>query len=163
MASALEQAHTHSTFQDAAVFLQGAAAVERVRLALSRGGSIWSFPRDCRTVCDSGRYAGNRVFVRYYVYDGIFVEVQWWPDDHRCMRAVQSLASDLVRSLAVRGASDPGLLPASKITNWDTLLDMLSWLVDTEGLTVTSPLHKRLKLRLLLAKCPPTRIYPSAQ
>ena len=58
--------------------------------------------------------------MRYYVDDGILVEVQWWPDGRRGMRAVQSLASDHFRLLGVRGASDPPLLSASKITNWDT-------------------------------------------
>ena len=33
-------------------------------------------------------------FERYYVDEGILVELQWWPDGHRCQRAVQSLASD---------------------------------------------------------------------
>ena len=37
MASALEHAHTHSTFQGAAVSSRGAAAVEHVRLAPPRG------------------------------------------------------------------------------------------------------------------------------
>ena len=45
MASALEHSHTHSTFQDAAVSPQGAAAVEHVRLAALRGGSVTSLPR----------------------------------------------------------------------------------------------------------------------
>ena len=65
------------------------------------------------------------------------------------MRAVQSLASDHFRLLGVRGASDPPLLSASNITNWDTRLEVLGWLVDTEALTVTAPPHKRLKLRLI--------------
>ena len=146
MASALEHSHTHSTFQDAAVSPQGAAAVEHVCLAPLRGGSVTSLPRDCRTVSGSGGYAGSRFFVRDYVDDGILVEVQWWPDGRRCMRAVQSLASDHLRLLGVRGASDPPLLSASKITNWDTRLEVLGWLVDTEALTVTAPPHKRLKL-----------------
>ena len=93
MASALEHFHTHSTFQDAAVSPQGAAAVEHVRLAPRRGGSVSSLPRDRRTVSGSGGYAESRFFARYYVDDGILVEVQWWPDGRRCMRAVQPLAS----------------------------------------------------------------------
>ena len=60
--------------------------------------------------------------MRCFVDDGSLVEVQWWPDGRRCMRAVQSLASDHFRMLGVRGASDPPLLSASKITNWDTRL-----------------------------------------
>ena len=162
MDSALEHSHTHSTFQYAAVSQQGAAAVEYVRLAPPRGGSGTSLPRDCRTVSGSGGYAGSRFFVRYYVDDGILVEVQWWSDGRRCMRAVQSLASDRFRLLGVRGASDPPLLSAGIITNWDTRLKVLGWLVDTEALTVTAPPHKCLKLRLLLAERPPTRTYASA-
>ena len=163
MASALEHAHTHTTFQDAAVFQQGAAAVQHVRLAPPRGGSVRSFPRDCRTVSGSGGFAGSYCFVRYYIDDGIFVEVQWWPDGRRCLRAVQSLALDHFRLLGVRGASDPPLLSANKITNWGTRLEVLGWLVDTEALTVTSPPHKRLKLRLLLAEWPRTRTHASAK
>ena len=94
MDSALEHSHTHSTFQYAAVSQQGAAAVEYVRLAPPRGGSGTSLPRDCRTVSGSGGYAGSRFIVRYYVDNGILVEVQWWPDGRRCMRSVQSLMSD---------------------------------------------------------------------
>ena len=79
------------------------------------------------------------------------------------MRAVQLLASDHFRFLGVRGASDPPLLSASRVTNWDARLEMLGWLVDTEALAVTSPPHKRLKLRLLLAEWPPDRTYASAK
>ena len=99
----------------------------------------------------------------YYVDDGILVRVQWRPDGRRCMRAGQSLASDHFRVLGVRGASDPPLLSASKITNWNTRLEVLGWWVDAEALTVTAPPHNRLKLRLLLAEWPPTRTYASAK
>ena len=71
--------------------------------------------------------------MRYYVDDGILVEVQWWPDGRCCMRAVQSLASDHFRLLGVRGASDPPLLSASKIANWDMRLEVMGWLVGTEA------------------------------
>ena len=96
MASAPEHAHTHFTFLDAAVSQQAAAAVEHVRLAPPRGGSVTSIHRDCRTVSGSGGFAGSRCLVRYYVDDGILVEVQWRPDGRRCMWAAQSLASDHV-------------------------------------------------------------------
>ena len=152
MASALEHAHTHSTFQDAAVSPQGAAAVERVQLSPLRGGSVRSLPRDCRPISGSNGYAGSYFFVRYYVDDGILIEVQWWPDGRRCMRAVQSLASDHFRLLGVRGAFDPPLLSASKITSWDTRLEELGWVVDAEALAATLPPHKRLKLRSFLVE-----------
>ena len=116
----LEYDHSHSTFQDVAVSPQGAAAVEHVRLAPAWGGSVRPLPRDCRPVSGSGGYAGSFVLVRCYEDDGILVEVQWWPDGCRCVRAVQSLASGDLRLLGVRGASGPLPLSASKITNWDT-------------------------------------------
>ena len=65
-----------------------------MRLSQPRGGGIRSLPRDCRSASGSGGYAGSRFFVRSYVDYGILVEVQWWPDGHRCMRLVQLLASN---------------------------------------------------------------------
>ena len=95
--------------------------------------------------------------MRYNVDDGILVECQWWPDGRPCLRAVQSLASDHFRLLGERGVSDPPLLSTSKITDWDTRLEVLGWIIDTEALTVTLPSRKRLKLRSLLAEWPPSR------
>ena len=88
-----------------------------------------------------GGNTGGYFFVRYYVDDGILVEVQWWPDGRRCLRAVQSLTSDHFRLLGEREVSDPPLLSASKITDWDTRLEVLGWIIDTEALTVTLPSH----------------------
>ena len=62
MASAMQHAHTHSTFQDAAVSPQGAAAIEHERFAPPRGISVRSNARDCRTGSGSGGYAGRRFF-----------------------------------------------------------------------------------------------------
>ena len=73
---------------------------------------------------------------------------------------MQSLASDHFRLLGERGVSDPPLLSTSKITNWDTRLEVLGWIIDTEALTVTLPSRNRLKLRSLLAEWPPS--HPSA-
>ena len=77
-----------------------------------------------------------------------------WPDSRRCLRAVQSLASDHFRLLGERGVSDPPRLSARKITDWDTQLGVLGWITDTEALTVTLPSHKRLKLELFLRSGP---------
>ena len=59
--------------------------------------------------------------------------------------------------------SDPPLLSTSKITDWDTRLEVLGWIIDTEALTVTLPSRKRLKLRSLLAEWPPSRASASAR
>ena len=101
--------------------------------------------------------------MRYYVDDGILVGVQWWPDGRRCLRAVQSLASDHFRLLGERGVSDPPLLSARKITYWDTQLEVLGWIIDTEALTVTLPSHESLKLQNLLAEWPSSRTSDSAR
>ena len=163
LASALEYAHTRSTFQSAVVSPQGAAAVAHVGITPPRGVPVVSLPRDCRPVPGTGGNAGSCFSVRYYVDDGILVEFQWWPDGRRCLRAVQSLASDHFRLLGERGVSDPPLLSTSKITNWDTRLEVLGWIIDTEALTVTLPSRKRLKLRSLLAEWPPSRASASAR
>ena len=120
VSAALEHSQTHSTFQDAVVSPQG--AVGHVCLAPSRGSPVVSLPRDCKPVPGVGGNTESSFFVLYYVYDGVLVEVQWWTDGRRCMRAVQSLVSDHFRLLGDRGACDPPLLSAGKITNWDTRL-----------------------------------------
>ena len=45
--------------------------------------------------------------------------------------------------------SDPPLLFTSKITDGDTRLEVLGWIIDTEALTVTLPSRKRLREGLL--------------
>ena len=80
MASALKHAHTHSTFQGVDVSQQGASAVAHVRISPPRGVPVVSIPGDCGPASGSGGNAGNYLFVRYYVDDGILVELQWWPN-----------------------------------------------------------------------------------
>ena len=113
-----------------------------------RGGfQFASIPGDIGPVSGSGGNAGNNNFVRYYLQDGILVELQWSPDGRRCLRAVQSLASEYFRLLGERGVSDPLLMSARKITDWEPKLEGLGWIIDTEALTVTLPSHERLKLQ----------------
>ena len=97
MVSALEHAHTHSTFQGADVSQQGAAAVAPVELSPPRGLWVVAIPRDCGPVPGIGVNTRSNYFVRYYVDDGILAELQWWPEGRRCLRAVQSVASDHFR------------------------------------------------------------------
>ena len=59
--------------------------------------------------------------------------------------------------------SDPPLLFTNKITDGDTRLEVLGWIIDTEAFTVTLPSRKRLKLRSLLAEWPPSRASASAR
>ena len=163
MVSALEHAHTHSTFQGTDVSPKGAAAVAHVGLSPPRGVPLVSIPGDCGPVSGSGGNAGNYFSVRYYVDDSILVEFQRWPDGRRCLSAVQLLASYHFRLLGQRGVFDPPVLSARKITDWDTQLEVLGWVIDTEAYTVTLPSHKRLKLQIRPAEWPSSRTTASAR
>ena len=88
--AALEHAHNHTAFQQAEGSTQGAAAVAHVKVVPPSA----ALPRDCVRVQGWGDGTGNVFFVQYYVDDGILVEVQWFQDNRRCIRALQSLASD---------------------------------------------------------------------
>ena len=50
--ASLKHTHTHSTFQDSVVSPQGAAVVEHVELAPSRGVPVKLLLHDCRPVRD---------------------------------------------------------------------------------------------------------------
>ena len=120
--SALEYSRTRSTFKSAVVPRQGQAAVAHVVVALPRGGPVVTLPGDCQPVPGTGGNTGSCVCVRYYVEDGIIVELQWWPDGCRCQRAVKSLASDHFRRWGERGVSDPPFL-----TSLTGILDGGGW------------------------------------
>ena len=151
VASVLEHSHTRSTFNTALVSCQREAAVAHVVLVTPWGGPVVPLPGDIQPLPGTEGNTGRSFYLRYFVDDGVLLELQWWPDGRRCQRAVQSLASDYSRLLVERGASDPPLLCNRKVTHWDTRLEVLGWIIDTEALTVTIPPHKRDKLCALLA------------
>ena len=66
-------------------------------------------------------------FVRYYVDDGIMVEMQSYRSGVRCLMASTSLASDHFRLFGERSSGDPPLLSARKNSSWDTQLEVLGW------------------------------------
>ena len=110
MPSALENSHTHSTFQDAAVFPQGAAAVERVRLTPLRGVSVPYLPRDCRTISGSSGYTC------------FFFRVELRRRRHSCRESMVAGRSSLYAGCAVVGVG-----PLSYVGR--TLRDRLSSVV----------------------------------
>lgn len=154
--AALEHAPI-TTFQQAEVSTQGAAAVAHVKVVPPRGGRAAALPSDCARVQGWSGRTGSVFFVRYYVDDGILVEVQWFQDGRRCIRALQSLASDHFRLLGERGLDDPALLSARKTTSWDSRMEVMGWIVDTDELSVTMPPAKMQTLRRLMAEWPPSR------
>ena len=109
--AALEHAHRHTSYDDAVVMEQGRSATEHVSVASPRATDRPApLPPGCRV--HRGRGGGRRslFFVLYCVDDGIFVEVQWWPDGRRYRRASASLASDQYRLFRVRSSRDLSLL-----------------------------------------------------
>ena len=79
------------------------------------------------------------------------------------MRAVHSLARDHFRLLGSRGTKDPPLLSASKITHFETRLEVLGWVIDTQQLMITMTQRKQAELAVLLAEWPPSRTVATAR
>ena len=142
---------------------KGLLPSRNVGISLPRGVPVVSIPGDCGAVSCSGGNAGDYFVVRYYLDDVIPVELQWWPDGRRCLRAVQWLASDNLCLLDERGVSFPPHLSARKITDWDTQLEVLGYIIYTEALTVTLPSPKRLKLQTVFAEWPSSRTSSSTR
>ena len=62
---------------------------------------------DCECVPRTGGDAGYHFFVRFYVDDGILVEVRFFQDGRRLRRAIESLPPDQLRLLGPRGSPPP--------------------------------------------------------
>ena len=101
--------------------------------------------------------------MRYCVDDGVLVEARFFKDGRRCRRAVQSLAPDHFRLLGIRGPNDLPLLSKEKITDFNTRLEVVGWILDTQQLTVTMPTQKQQKLASVLGEWPVTRTSATAR
>lgn len=144
--SALEHSHTHTTFQGSVVTQEGSEAVKHVRIVPSPvDAPAADLPSGCQKVQGTGGFAGSPFFVRYYVDDGILVEVRFFADGRRCLHAVRSLASDHYRLLGNRGTNNPPLLSPAKITNFETRLEVLGWTLDTHELSIPMTPRKGAK------------------
>lgn len=84
-------------------------------------------------------------------------------DGRRRLRAVQSLATDHFRLLGDRGASDPPLISPTKVTNFETRLEVLGWVLDTEQLTISMTDRKQHRLSRLLHAWPESRAIATAR
>ena len=94
LSAALEDAHIHTTFQHSEVTARGAAAFDHVPIVPPRGGRAAALRQDCLRIQDFGGESSSELFMRYYVDDGILVEIQWLPDGRKYIRMLQSLASN---------------------------------------------------------------------
>lgn len=96
LSAALKHAYKNTTFPSAIVSRLGCDAVAHVDVSIPARGEPVSVPTDCSVVPGERGFAGDAFFVRYYVDDGILVEVHIFKDDCRCLRPIQSLACDHV-------------------------------------------------------------------
>ena len=87
----------------------------------------------------------------------MLVAGRFYSDGRRSLRAVQSTAPDHFRLLGGWGPNDPPLLSPKKITDFETRLKVLGWILDTEKLTVSMTPRKLEKLQRMLGEWPVSR------
>ena len=134
---------------------EGAAAVYNVKLVSPPdGSSAVPLPHDCQQIVDAGGIVGYSFFVRYHVDDGLLLEGRFCSDGRRCSRAMQSIGSDYFRLLDSRDQNKPPLLAPKRVTNFETRLEMLGWIIDTKNLTVSMTPSKLEKLHRLRGDWP---------
>ena len=164
LTSALEHSHAATAFADAVVTEQGRAATAHINVQPpSAHEKSIPFPRGCKIPNGSGGGANDRYFIRFYVDDGILVEVEWFPRGERCKRASESCASDHFRLLGERGPDDPPpLVPTQTFVVWATKLVVLGWEIDTVAMTIAAPAEKLADMHeMLLLQWPPERVSAS--
>lgn len=158
LTSAIEHAHLHTKFDDAVVTNQGKVATQHITVPAAVGvESPPPFPPHCRIPPGVGGGAADNFFIRFYVDDGILVEVAWSPTGERCKRASASCATDHFRLFGERGPVDPPLFSAHKLSSWMTKLVVLGWEIDTVAMTIAAPVEKLESLRVMLQQWPPHR------
>lgn len=153
MTSALEHSHNHTSLDNAVLTELGRRATAHVEVPLPVEQEVPPpFPPGCRIPPGSGGGLSDSFFVKFYVDDGILVEVVWESKGARCKVASASCVSDHFRVFGDRGPGDFPLLSPHKLSWWQTRLCVLGWEIDTVdknacGLPLTSG-PPRANLRL---------------
>ncbi|CAB1102718.1 unnamed protein product [Ectocarpus sp. CCAP 1310/34] len=157
-ASAVEHAHNNTTVTSAVITSEGRDATSHVCVEPRRENEVrgrlppeYVFPRD------SGGMIRNNFWVRTYVDDALFVELESFLEGRRCLRATRSFASDSFRLFGTRNSGEPPLFAREKTTSWDTRMEMLGWVIDTVALTISVSQEKVAKMRAMLAEWPVER------
>lgn len=112
----------------------------------TRRGRARRVPGNCILVRGCGGGIADLFFVTLYVDDSIFVKVHFFRDDHRFLRASQSLISGHFRLLGERAGSAPPFFDERSLSEMGHTPRILGWVVDTEDLTTS---HSDLKLEKL--------------
>ena len=137
----------------------GREAIQHVVVTPSRESRAAALPPGYVAPPRRGGSADYFFFVRFYVDDGVSVEVQCYPSGDRCLCASASLASDHFRSFGYRAPTAPPLLSKHNFCHWDTQLAVLGWEIDSVAMTISLTKAKVAKLRRLLLKWPRSRRY----
>lgn len=161
-AAAVEHSHNNTTLANAVVTAEGRDATSHVRVEQARVGERHAhLPPDCIFPQDEGGGIHDEFWVRTYVDDALFVELESVFRGHRCLRASQSFASDSFRLFGTRNDGQPPLFAREKTSSWDTRSEMLGWNIDTVGMTISVPPAKLAQLSDMLAEWPVDRRYAS--
>ena len=155
----LEHAHSNTSYRSAVYTDSGREAIQHVVVTPSRESRAAALPPGYVAPPRRGGSADYFFFVRFYVDDGVSVEVQCYPSGDRCLCASASLASDHFRSFGYRAPTAPPLLSKHNFCHWDTQLAVLGWEIDSVAMTISLTKAKVAKLRRLLLKWPRSRRY----
>lgn len=149
---ALDHSHNHTS--------QGRRATAHVEVSLPVEQEVNPprFPPGCRIPPGSGGGRSDSFFVKFYVDNGILVEVVWTSDGARCKFASASCASDHFCVFGDRGPGDPPLLSPHKLFSWQSRLCVLGWEIEpTVGMTISVLTDKLQRLRVTINEWLPTR------
>ena len=157
-AAAVEHAHNNTSFSSAEITREGREATSHVHVVPAREHEVRAkLPPECVFPPGSGGRLRDKFWVRTYVDDALYVELESFLGGKRCIRASQSFASDSFRLFGNRDSGEPPLFAQEKTTPWDTRVEMLGWMIDTVAMTISVPLAKIAQLRELLAEWPTDR------
>ena len=147
------QSNTHTSTRLSRVTPEGREATSHVQVVPPRENEVRGrLPPDCVFPPGFGGILRHTFWVRTYVDDALFVELESFLKGRRCLRATRSFASDSFRLFGCRNTGEPPLFAREKTTSWDTRMEMLGWTIDTVSMTISVTQEKVAQLRALLAE-----------
>lgn len=88
------------------------------------------------------------LWAKMYVDDLVMVMIAW--SNAVLLDATKHAASEHMRLLGVPQTGLPCVVPKKKMTDWDSKLEVLGWMVDTDNMVITMSAIKLKKLNELL-------------
>ena len=157
-AAAVEHAHNNTTFTNAVVTPEGREATSHVQIVPPRENEARGrLPPDCVSPPGIAGMLRHKCWVRTYVDDALFVELESFLKGRQCFRATRSFAYYSFRLFGCRNTGEPPLFAREKTTSWDTRMEMLGWMIDTESMTISVTQENVAQLRALSAEWPTDR------